>query len=137
MAATQSKTGREGNITVATVVIPITKWSLKITKNLADSTDSGDHDGATGQTWQSQRHGTIFGEGTIEGHWDAATTSSGIVSKMTADAALAIVLKIDATTTYASGNFDLSDVDLSVEVPGATMIHFTASIKSHGALTLP
>jgi hypothetical protein len=134
--ATQSKTGRSGSVTVASVVIPITKWSLKGTKDLADSTDSGNYDPPSGQTYKSQQPGVIGLEGTIEGNWDAATTSSGIIAKLKADPPLPCVFKIDASTNYASGNFDLSDVETSVEVPGATMIKFTANVKSNGIFVL-
>jgi hypothetical protein len=68
--------------------------------------------------------------------WDAATTSSGIIAKLKADPPLPCVFKIDASTNYASGNFDLSDVETSVEVPGATMIKFTANVKSNGIFVL-
>lgn len=137
MAVTQSKTGRSGSATVGGVVIPITKWSVKSNRNLADATDSGNYDPVSGQTFSSQANGVVGIEITIEGNYDAATTATNITAKIKLDGPFAVVLKIDPTTTYASGNFDFSDVECNLEVPGGTMVAWTATGKSNGVITFP
>lgn len=135
MAATQGLTGRGGNITVATVVIPITKWTLKNTSELSDATDSGNYDPASGQTFNSQYKGTVGAEVTLEGNYDLGTTSANISARLKQDGPFPIVLKLNAATTYASANFDLSDVEVSLEVPGATNVTWSATAKSNGIIT--
>ncbi|MHC5542405.1 hypothetical protein ACYOEI_29635 [Singulisphaera rosea] len=138
MAATQSKTGKAGSITIAGTVIPITSWSSKLAVDFADSTDSGNYDPGTGTLPKSQLPGAFQLEISIEAFWDAATTSSGVVAKAKAPGGgpYAVVLKLDASTTYCSGNFDLSDVDVKLTVPGASMVTLTCNGKSNGAFVL-
>jgi hypothetical protein len=138
MAATQGKTGKAGSITISGNVVPITKASPKVTMNFADATDSGNYDSGSGNLYKSQLAGDTQMELSIEGFWDAATTSTNITAKIQAPGSgpYAMVVKLDGSTTYCSGNFDLTDVSLDVTVPGATMISFTATAKSNGKYTL-
>lgn len=138
MAATQGKTGKAGNITVSGNVVPITKANPKVNVEFADSTDSGGYDPVTGNLYKSQLSGDSQIELSIEGYWDAATTSTNITAKIKNPSAgpWPMVVKLDGSTTYCSGNFDISDVDLTIQVPGATMIGFTATAKSNGPYVL-
>jgi hypothetical protein len=54
MAKTQTKTGKAGSITIAGNVVPITKWSRKVSVEFADDTDSGNYDAGTGNLYKSQ-----------------------------------------------------------------------------------
>jgi hypothetical protein len=130
-----TRSGRSGSITVNSVNIPITKWTAKLSKELADSTDSSNYDVASGQTYKAQVPGVISIEATVEGNFDSAA-STGVINKLKSDPMLPVVLKLDATTTFCSGSFDLSDAEVSVEVPGATMVSFTATVKSNGVFIL-
>lgn len=134
---TQSMTGRAGTATVNGVVIPITKWSAKANRNLADATDSANYDVATGQTWTDAASGVVSMELTLEGNYDLATTSAQITSKIKTDGPFPVVLMVNRSTTYATGNFYFSDVETNVEVPGGTMINWSASCKNSGIITLP
>lgn len=135
MAQTSSKTGRAGGFTLAGVTIPFTKWSATNTKELADSTDSGDYDAGSGQIFKSQKPGVISQEVTVEFNYDSATTSSAIMAKIKNDSTLAAVLKYDASTTYCTASYDLSEVEMNLEVPGATMITGSAKLMSNGVIT--
>jgi hypothetical protein len=137
MALTQSMTGRGGSATIGGTVIPITKWSAKTSRNLADATDSSGYDPVTGQTWMSQAQGVVGMEVTIEGNYDLATTSTNVTSKIKTDGPFAVVLKVNPTTVYASGNFDFTDVETTLEVPGSTMVTWSVTAKSSGVITLP
>lgn len=138
MAATQGKTGKAGSLTISGNVIPITSANPKVSMSFADSTDSGGYDAGTGNLYKSQLAGDTQIELSIEGFWDAATTSTNITAKIQNPGAgpYTMVVKLDGSTTYCSGNFDLENVDLKVQVPGATMISFTATAKSNGKYTL-
>ena len=135
--ATQSKTGRFGGATVRTNSVAITKWTCKIIKEFADSTDSGGYDAATTQTWGSQAPGVLRLEGSIEGNFDfSGTTDANFIQTFKSEGPYATVLAFDKSNNFANGNFDYTDVECAVEVPGSTMITFTANIKSNGVITL-
>jgi hypothetical protein len=138
VAQTQGKTGKAGSITISGNVIPITRANPKVSMEFADSTDSGNYDPTSGNLYKSQLAGDTQIVLAIEGYWDAATTSTNITGKIQNPAAgpYPLVVKLDGSTTYCSGNFDLTDVDLQVEIPGATMISFTATARSNGKYTL-
>ena len=135
MAQTSSKTGRAGYLTIDGTAIPITKWTPTTTKEMADSTDSNDYDTGSGQLWKSQKPGALSQEVSIEFNYDTVTTPTGITAKIKADPTVAAVLKIDRSTTYCSGNYDMSEVEINLEVPGATMITGTAKLMSNGPIT--
>lgn len=138
MAATQSKTGRSGNVTVGGNVLNITGWTAKPRKEFADSTDSGDYDATTGQTWTSQAPGVTGLDGTIKGNWDfGGSTDTNLIQIFKSDGPYAVVLKLTASVSFASFNADITDVDVEVSVPGSTMISFTANFKSNGIITYP
>jgi hypothetical protein len=133
--AAGSKTGRAGYVTVNSVVIPITKWTVKGQKELADATDSSLWDTSSAELYKAQAPGALSLEGSLEGYWDSNTTGTGIIAKLKADNPLPITFQYDRSTNAFSGNFDLSDVNVTVQVPGATMINFTANFKSNGVFT--
>lgn len=135
--STQSRTGKAGALTISGQVIPITKASSKTQMAFADATDSGNYDSVSGNLFKSQLAGDTQIELTIEGNWDASTTGTDITAKLMnpGGGPWPMVVKIDGSTTWISGNFDLTDVDLSIQVPGATMVTFTANAKSNGQFT--
>lgn len=133
--ASDNITGKAGNVSVAGVAIKITKWGAKSKKEMAKRTDSGDYVPATKQLWTAQLPGEQNLEGTIEGHWNRTQTPSGIIAKLTSDDVLPVVLKLDESTNYASFAADLSEVEVTVDVPGAEMIDFTAKFMSNGPVT--
>lgn len=135
MPQTSSKTGRGGYFTLDGTAIAITKMTPTTTKETADSTDSNDYDAGTGQLWKSQKPGALSQEVSIEFNYDTANTPTGITAKLKADPVVAAVLKIDRSTTYCSGNYDLTEVEINVEIPGATMITGTAKLMSNGPIT--
>lgn len=126
--------GRAGNATVNGTTLSITKWTANFQKSLSDSTDSSTWDGT--HLFQSQVPGVLGCNGTIEGYWDqAGTTTTVLMNILTNDAHIPLVLKYDATHTAMSGNFDLENVEMTLEVPGATTVKFSAGFKSNGSFT--
>ncbi len=133
MAATQSATGRYGRATVLGVEIGITGWTAKPSKAFADATDSNNYDTVTTQVWRSQDPGDVGFDGTITGNFDlAGTTDANFIQKFKSDGPYATALYQTRTVLFLSGNFDYTDVDITVTVPGATMMTFTANWKLNG-----
>lgn len=126
--------GRAGNVTINSVTLAITKWTAKFNKSLADSTDSSTWDGV--HLFQSQVPGVLGCDGTIEGYWDSAgTTTTTLMNILTNDSPVPLNLKYNAATSAMSGNFDLENVEITLEVPGATTVKFSAGFKSNGSFT--
>jgi hypothetical protein len=136
MAQTQSFTGRFGRAQVLGVEIGITRWTAKARKEFADATDSNDFDTGTGQLWTSQLPGVVGFDGTLEGYYDAAgTTDANFIQKFKSDGPYATSLYLSRTVLFMTANVDYSDVEISVSIPGATMVSFTANWKSNGVPT--
>lgn len=130
------KTGKAGNLTIGAVVMNISKWSGKLTKEYADSTDSSGFDSASQQLWKKQAAGAIQFEGTIEGFFDFDAGSSGVLAAVLGDTPVAAVFKYDETTVFASGLVHFMDYDTGIEVDGGTTVGFTTSFKSYGVMSI-
>lgn len=130
-------TGRGGSATVGGHAVAISKWTAKFTKALADTTDSSTWDGT--HLFQSQAPGVLGCDGTLEGYWDqAGSTTTYLMNILLNDPKTAVTLAYDSTGSHNAmvGYFDISDVEISLEVPGATAVKFTANFKSNGPFTL-
>ncbi len=136
MAATSGRTGKAGNITIATQVVNVTAWSAELDVDFADSTDSGNF--SSPNLPKSQLPGAYQVTGSLEANYDASTTSTNVTSLIKAPASgpYATVLKIDASTTFFSGSVDFKNLKFKVSVPGATMVTFSTDFSSNGAFTL-
>lgn len=128
--ATQSFTGRQGQATVAGNIVPITKWTSKITRQYADSTDSATYDVPTGQTWETQAPGTVVAEGSLEGNFDLATTSADIISLFKTDGPFLVLLALTRATNFMQAYFNFMDCEVTISIPGATMCTWSCNYKS-------
>lgn len=129
------KTGKGGSATIDGNSIAFTKWTESVAREMATATDSSSYNVATDTLHTSRSPGEEGSEIKVEGNFDLAVTGTQILSKLRTTAAVPCVLKLDATTTYCSGNYWLSDVETSLEVPGSTMITFSATLMSEGIVT--
>ena len=136
MAASQTFTGRQGQASIAGNIVPITKWTAKITRQYADSTDSSTYNPATGQVWETQAPGTVVAEGTLEGNYDLATTDADITQLFAADGPYTTEFWLNRATPFMSGPFNFMNMEVTVSVPGATMCTFTCDFKSSGIPTI-
>ncbi len=139
MAITQttSMTGRFGNAKVNGVAIGITGWNCTVRKEFADSTDSNNYDPVTSQTWTSQQPGVVGVDAMVKGNFDqSGIVDANFIQKFKTDGPYAMGLYLTQTLQFASGNWDFSDVQTTVEVPGSTMVTFTANAKSNGIVVL-
>jgi hypothetical protein len=129
-------TGRKGNVKVGSNVLPITGWTAKGTKELADATDSANFDATSGQLWKSQAPGAVAMEGTIEGNFDLNSTDASVIQLLKQDPPVQILFGLTDTVNYAQGSFDLSDVETKLTVPGGTMVTYSGNFKSNGPVTI-
>src|SRR4051794_5909943 len=130
--ASDSVTGKAGKVTVAGATLTFTKWTAKPKKEYAKSTDSSNYVPGTKQLWTSQLAGEQNLEATVEGNWSRANTPTNLISKLQSDDPVAAVLMIDQSTTFCSGNFDLTDLEVGVEVEGAKVVEFSCTLLSNG-----
>ena len=134
--ASDSVTGKAGNSTVAGSSLTITSWTAKPKREYAKSTDSSNYDVASGRLCSAQLPGEENLEGTIEGNWSRAQTPT-LIARIKTDAVVAVVLKIDNSTNFASFNADLTDMEVDLTVPGADTVNFSCNFKSNGLITYP
>lgn len=127
------KTGKAGGFSLDGTAIRITSWKASFTKKLADTTDTGDYDATTNQTWDSQAPGTAGMKFDVEGVFDLDATSAALCQKLKADPTVVAVFKFTPTDSYCSCNVDLSQVDVSS--PVGDKISWTAQAQSNGPVT--
>ena len=136
---TTSQTGRFGNATVNATAIAITGWTCTVRREYADSTDSNNYDTVTKQTWTSQQPGVVGADATIKGNFDI----SGVADTNLIWCRYSRMMvrtrwhrPESDPDDFISGNWDFSNVVLTVEIPGATMVSFSADAKSNGIPTI-
>lgn len=134
--ASDSVTGKAGGLLVAGSGLTFTKWTAKPKKQYAKSTDSSNYDAGSGRLCSAQVAGEENLEGTIEGFWSRSQTPA-LIARIKSDTPVAIVLKIDQATTFASFNADLSEFAVDLAVPGAELVPFTCNFMSNGLITYP
>jgi hypothetical protein len=139
MAKTAGTTGRFGRVQVNTIEQSLTKWNAKPRKEFADGTDSNNYDTVTGQLWTSQYPGAVGFDGSIEGLYDTSGIfDTAFIQSFKIDGPFPIALYITRTLLFMSFMCDITDVDITVTVPGAVTIPFTANFKTNGApVSLP
>src|SRR5574343_420647 len=127
-------TGKAGYIIYNGYTIPITKWTSKTTRNLPDSTDTGDYNQNTDLIYHTRIPVSVDMEVTVEGRYRRSTIPGAIISVLFTGAnALACVLGLDASTVFGHGNFDLSDFTL--DLPSEDVVTYTCTLMSNGVFT--
>lgn len=135
---TLSQTGRFGYGTINSGVnFSLTNWDCTVRKEFAPSTDSNNYDAGTKQTWTSQQPGVVGADAMVEGFFDTSgIIDTNFIQTFKTDGPYAMLLGINRTQNFASGNWDFSDVKVSVVVDGAVMVKFSANCKSNGIVVL-
>lgn len=139
MALTQSATGRFGRAVVNSVEIGISTWTGTMRREYADATDSNGYDPVTKQLWTYQDPGVVGCDATVEGYFDlSGTTDTNFIQGFKTDGPYPMQLYLTRTILWASWNWDFTNVKTTVTIPGATMISFSADVKSNGIpISLP
>lgn len=112
----------------------ITKYSTKVTRALADTTDSCDYSSSIDLVNMSQIPVSVTQELTVEGNFHLSQTTQGLLTSIYSGAnAIPVTLGLNAGVLLGTGNFDISD--FSCDVPVVDTCKFTATFKSNGAFT--
>lgn len=126
--------GSASGFTLNGTTIPITKYTPKGNRKLADTTDTGDYDPTSGLVWNSQLPVSANLELTVEGRFRRSSTMNALVKLLFSGAtAVPTVLNLDAGTLFGHGNFDIKD--FSTDVPAEDTVTWTATFKSNGVFT--
>lgn len=127
----QKVAGKAGSFKYAGVILSMKKWTAKVTRDLADTTDSDDYDAGTDMLYKSQVPVALQVEANIEGFFDLNSTDATIVTSLySAATKVAVVLGINASVTFGHGPFDLSDFE--VDAPIDDVVTWKATAKSNG-----
>lgn len=131
-------TGKKVALTFDSKAINVTKCSQKVSRELSDSTDSGDYDATSDLIHKTQLAHTIGTDLSIEGYWytDATTgTADALLKKCYSGmAAAAGTVKLDGTNTNFSGNWDIADFE--ADVPTDDTVSFKCTLKSNGVIAV-
>jgi hypothetical protein len=131
----QKVSGRAGKFTYNSVVISIKSWKGKVTRELADSTDSSNYDPTSDMLWKAQIPSSVQVEVDIEAYYDLNSTQTSFASQIgTSAGPVAAILGLDATNVFGHGNFDLSDIEVDEEIVDEN-VSFTATMRSNGVFT--
>lgn len=132
--ANDRTTGKASYFVFNGVNIPITKYTPKTTRNLPDSTDSGDYNSNTDLICHTRIPVSVDMELSVEGRYRFSVTPSGIMSVLfTGINALPVQLGIDAGHLFGHGLFDLGD--FSCDVPIEDIVTFSCTLKLNGIFT--
>ncbi len=129
-------TGKAGTMTWNNSALTITEVGHKVSKSMADSTDSSNFQSSTNQLFKSQIPGDNQLTLSIKGHFDSSQTPTTIYAAMLSDATVSIVTNVTASIQIAGGIFDISDWESSVTIPGGVMVDFSCTAMSNGPYTL-
>ena len=134
MAGQDRLAGDQSSLTFGGTSIPITKYTPKVNRKLADTTDTGDFDSAAGLIANTQVPVSYNLELSVEGKFRKSVTPSALIAQLFSGAtAVPTVLTLAQGVLFGHGNFDLSD--FSCEVPAEDTVTFTCTLKSNGAFT--
>jgi hypothetical protein len=111
--------------------VPITKVTPKVTRKLADTTDSGDYVSTADMLFPTQLPVSVGTEFAIEGRYRKSSTPAGLVATLYTDAtSVTALFGMDAGTIWGHGSFDISD--FQTDSPVDDTVTFTCSMKSNG-----
>jgi hypothetical protein len=132
----QKVNGKAGSASYGGTTLSVTKWRAKVTRELADSTDSSNYDATTNMVHKSQIPATLQCEGTVEGFFDLNSTQAAIIAQLySGNAAVNLVLGITSSVNFGHGLVDIGDFECDLTI-GAENVKWSATFKSNGVWTM-
>lgn len=120
------------------VSVYITKASPKFTREMADSTDSGNYDATSQMIHKEQLPVSLQTELSVEGMYRTGgtgpTTSTLLAQLYSGNAAVTGTVKIDGSNQLITGKWDITDFEADVPIDNA--VTFKATLKSNGTMTI-
>jgi hypothetical protein len=130
----QKVAGKAGSLTYNSQTLNFSKWTAKVNRELADSTDSNDYDAVTDMLWKSQIPISNQIEVDVEGNFDLNSTDTTLLTPLfSGTAAVPVILKITPTHTFGHGNFDLGNFEVEVPVDG--LVKWKGTMRSSSIFT--
>jgi hypothetical protein len=124
-------TGKAGYILYNGTQLPIRRWNARVTRNMADCTDSSDYDSNADMVGRTQIPTSAILEASIEGCYRRSSTAGVIIANLfTGITAVPCVLGIDQNTPFGSGTVDITDYNQ--DSPLEDVVSFTCNIRSNG-----
>lgn len=123
--------GMRSYVVYGGVTLPVTRTNLRVTRNLADCTDSSDYDGDADIIGKTQLPISAVCEGTIEGRYRRSTTPSAVVAGLfTGVIGVPMQFGLDSGTVVGHGYFDISE--FSQDMPVEDVVNWTCTVRSNG-----
>jgi hypothetical protein len=127
-------TGKASYVNYNGTTLYITKYSLKGSRTLVDTSDSADYDQSTDIIHASQLASKVSSDLTVEGYYHKSQTNAAVIAVLYNGAeAVPVVLGLDAGAKLGHGNFDIQD--FSADVPLEDKVGWSATLKSNGKFT--
>ncbi len=130
----ETLTGKASYITVAGTNLYFTKLTPKVTRKLADDTDSGNYNATDDLLYPSQLEVSAPVEIAVEGNYRKSQTPTAIIARLfTASGPYAVTFGVLTGYPHFAGNYDLSD--FQIEDPLDDVVKWTATLKSNGRVS--
>lgn len=129
------RTGKASYFTYRGVRIPITRINVRVTRVLADCTDSSDYDANADMIGPTQLPVSAQFEGTIEGVFRASITPSTLFGDLFRGVyGVPCVFGTDANSLIGNGFMDIGDY--AQDMPINDTIRYSCTVRSNGLFTI-
>jgi predicted secreted protein len=119
--------GMGGSVTVGAEAYPVSEWSIKVSNDKQDVTDTGS------AGWQALIAGINMAEVTFKSFWGSSTT--GLSTTFAIGTVVTIELAIGTSGDTYEGSFLITDT--TVTNPAKNPVEFECTGSSTGAVTIP
>lgn len=134
MSITNKLTGKSGSLTINGTTIPWTKIEPSVDRTLAEATDSTDYDSGSDMLWTTQLPVKMGMKLSVEGRYNTSTIPSAVLAILFAGAtAQPVVIKLNPTTTWGHGSFDISN--FKVTLPVDDIVAYSMELTLNGVWT--
>jgi len=131
MSVTNKITRKAASWTYKGATIPFTSMTPSVERTMADATDSTDYDSGSDSLWPSQLEVKVGMKFKVEGRYNTSTIPSAILTDLyTGASAAAVVIKLNPSTIFGHGNFDISNFEAKIQVDD--IVTYSCDLMSNG-----
>jgi len=131
MSVTNKITAKAGSWTYAGVTIPFKTITPTFERTNADATDSSDYDSGSDMVTPSQIPVKVGVKLKIEGNYNTSVVPSSLIATLlTGASAGAVVVKLNPSTTFGHGSFDISNFEIKMQVDD--IVSYSVELMSNG-----
>lgn len=129
MSASGKLIGMGGNVTVASANYPVSEWSINVTNDVQDVTDT-----ASGG-WIASLEGVSGAEVTFRAWWGSSPSTLSTTFAIGASVAVTLNIGNQGTPQAVSGNVVISSFTITNNAK--TTVEFQCTGKNNGTFTFP